>query len=421
MVKKQELWQPVQDIQVQLDFGDTRYNVGRLAERDRRIYFEYDGDFIRKGLEISPFKLPLKPGVESFSPDPFEGLPGVFNDSLPDGWGRLLFDRYVRGFGVNPAAVSPLDRLAHVGNKAIGALCYVPDHSPALTGDAINLDRLAGDAQRVIEGEAGDVVADLLALNGSSAGARPKALIGVSEDRQRIIHGGGEGDDKNYAPWIVKFANTQDGVDAGTIEYVYALMARQAGLEMAETHLFPAQGPCAGYFATARFDRLAGGRRLHVHSASGLLHADFRVPLLDYRDLLTLAQRLTRDMREVEKLYRLAVFNVLAHNRDDHAKNFAFLMNDAGEWRFAPVYDVTFSNGPGGEQSTMVMGEGRAPGIAQLEALAADAKIPAKRASDIIEATQQALSGWPDLAQQYGVSTDNITYIQRQMNAVRDN
>lgn len=132
-----------------------------------------------------------------------------------------------------------------------------------------------------------------------------------------------------YTPWMVKFPNTQDGLDAGAIEYVCALMAKNAGVFTPDVHLFPALIG-AGYFAIKRFDR-DGLKRYHMHSACGLLHSDFRTPSLDYEDLITLTGVLTRDMREVEKLYRLAVFNVLAHNRDDHSKNFSYLMDSQGE------------------------------------------------------------------------------------------
>ncbi|MDT8428418.1 MAG: type II toxin-antitoxin system HipA family toxin [Pseudomonadales bacterium] len=399
----------VMELKVGLNFGAGVQSVGRMAIRERKIYFEYDGTFIKSGLEISPFHLPLKSGLVSFDPQPFEGLAGVFNDSLPDGWGRLLFDRLLRSKGVLPADISPLERLAHAGHFGMGALVYEPDLSTQQSGDeVISLDKFAEQARQVLEGAADEVLNELLALNGSSAGARPKALIGLDSTRQRIIHGvhdmaGG------YVPWIVKFANSQDAADAGAVEYVYALMAKEAGIAMPDVHLFPA-AQSAGYFAVKRFDR-DGERRFHMHTACGLLHSDFRTPALDYEDLIALSSQLTRDIREVEKMYRLAVFNVLAHNRDDHSKNFSFLMGPEGQWHLSPAYDLTFSSGPQGEQSTMVMGEGRNPGIAHLIKLGEAAKIARPRISEIIEQTQTALAGWPVLAKEHGVSAANISLI----------
>ncbi len=407
----------VKEVKVGINFGNNVHPVGRLAIRDRQIYFEYDQTFIENGLEISPLRLPLKSGVQSFDYDLFEGLPGVFNDSLPDGWGRLLFDLFARSQGILPADITPLDRLAHVGSHALGALVFEPDHSADDTQGDISLDSLATQAQEVLDGTSDDVLAELIALNGSSAGARPKALIGVNEKRDHIIHGVHDLP-AGYAPWMVKFPNSQDGLDAGAIEYVYALMAKVAGVSMPDVHLFPAQRG-SGYFAIKRFDR-DGEKRYHMHTACGLLHSDFRKPSLDYEDLVALTWMLTRDVREVEKLYQLAVFNVLAHNRDDHSKNFSYLMDSQGGWKLSPAYDLTFSSGPRGEQSTMVMGEGRNPNTSHLLKLADEAKIIKDRALEIIDATKSSLSKWPTLAKQYGVSDTNIKLIQNKISQVSD-
>ena len=398
----------VKEVKVGINFGDGVAPVGRLAMRERTIYFEYDRTFIERGLELSPLRLPLKSGLFSFDYNLFEGLPGVFNDSLPDGWGRLLFDRFARAQGTVPSEVTPLDRLAHIGVHGMGALVFEPDHSVGGTHDAISLDNLAEQAQDVLAGTCDEVLQELLSLNGSSAGARPKALIGVNQDRTHIVHGvndlpGG------YTPWMVKFANSQDGLDAGAIEYVYALMAADAGINMPDVNLFPAQ-KSAGYFAVKRFDR-DGNKRYHMHTACGLLHSDFRTPSLDYEDLIAFAGMLTRDVREVEKMYQLAVFNVLAHNRDDHAKNFSFLMDEQGQWALSPAYDLTFSSGPRGEQSTMVMGEGKAPKAEHLIKLGIDAKIDKDRIQEIIQQTQVSLAKWPTLAKHHGVSATNIRLI----------
>jgi serine/threonine-protein kinase HipA len=380
-----------------------------LAIRDRVIYFEYDSAFIERGLELSPLRLPLRSGVQIGDLSLFEGLPGLFNDSLPDGWGRLLFDRSMREHGIVPDSVSPLDRLAHIGSRGMGALTYMPDYAQESQQYDVDLDALAQDAQSVLEGSSSDVLEELLMLNGSSAGARPKALIGFNPNTKNITHGAHELGD-SFEPWLVKFANTQDGLDAGAIEYVYALMASNAGVDMMPAHLFPAKTG-AGYFATKRFDR-DGDTRLHTHTACGVLHSDFRTPTLDYQDLLTLTLHLTKDVRDVERMYRLGVFNVLSHNRDDHSKNFTFLMDKKGEWRVSPAYDLTFSSGPRGEQSTMVMGEGKSPSIEHLKALGLDAKISQKKIDDIISQTLDALSEWETLAKSYGISSANIHLIK---------
>jgi serine/threonine-protein kinase HipA len=274
------------------------------------------------------------------------------------------------------------------------------------------LDKLSAEAQEVLDGESSDVLKHLIALNGSSAGARPKALIGVNEKRDHLIHGVSilsEG----YEPWMVKFSSTQDGIDAGAIEYVYALLAKDAGIDMPDVHLFPAEKG-HGYFAVKRFDRF-GPKRYHMHTACGLLHSDFRTPSLDYEELLTLTGILTRDVREVEKAFRLAAFNVLTHNRDDHSKNFSFLMDEAGLWRLSPAYDLTFSSGPGGEQSTTVMGEGKNPNIEHLLKLAKETNIKRQKAEGILEEVLSCLENWTELSKRYGVSNANIKLIQSKL------
>jgi serine/threonine-protein kinase HipA len=403
---------PVSILKVRIDFGDGALDVGRLAIRERIIYFEYERSFIQRGLEISPLRLPLQPSLKRFDPHPFDGLPGVFNDSLPDGWGRLLFDRTLRARGLTPTQASPLDRLAHVGTGGMGALTYEPAIDPDPVDDPIDLDWVADQALEVLAGQADEVIGELLALNGSSAGARPKAMIGYDPKTDAMMHGQGPLPE-DFEPWLVKFPNAQDGRDAGAIEYVYALMARAAGIEMTQTHLFPARTG-AGFFATRRFDRM-GQKRLHAHTASGLLHADHRIPSLDYEDLIALTLRITRDVREAVKMFRLAVFNVLGHNRDDHAKNFTWLMDEAGRWSLSPAYDLTFSSGLGGEQTTMVKGEGRAPGETHLLALATEAGLAPHTAQAIIDQTRQALNQWTPLAKQYGVSASSIRLIAERL------
>ena len=400
--------EPVTQVKVGLCFGEGADPVGRLAIRDHRIYFEYDPAFLESGIEISPIRCPLQPGVQSFDPHLFGGLPGVFNDSLPDSWGRLLLDRKMRSLGVAPGQLSPLDRLAHVGSVGMGSLVYEPDRTERPPGKAASISMLAEHAERILQGEASDVLPELLTGNGSSGGARPKVTLGVHANRRDVMHGARQLPE-GYQPWLVKFPHTYfDSADAGAIEYVYALMATAVGIDMPDAHLFPApDGP--GHFAVRRFDT-DGRRRLHMHTACGLLHSDFMTPSLDYEDLTALTMTLTKDMREVEKMYRLAAFNVLAHNRDDHSKNFSFLMDKNGEWRLSPAYDVTFSPGPRGMQSSTVMGHDN-PSAADLIKLGMEAKLPRQTADDIIEQTRTALAKWKPLATEHGVSKANVKMI----------
>lgn len=265
---------------------------------------------------------------------------------------------------------------------------------------------------RVLDGEAESALQELLILNGSSAGTRPKAMVGLDAGCRAAVHGmrlPREG----FEPWMVKFPDQGDGPDAGGVEYVYALMAKEAGLDLSEVRLLPARSG-AGYFAARRFDR-DEGCRLHLHSACGLLHSDFRAPALDYRDLVALTMALTRDVREAEKVFRLAVFNVLAHNRDDHSKNFSFLMDEQGNWMLAPAYDLTFASGPGGEQSTSVMGEGKNPSIEHLVRLGAEAELSRPRIDSAIGQVKASLSQWRKLAKEHGVTRERTDLIGKKL------
>jgi serine/threonine-protein kinase HipA len=391
--------QPVTILNVYLD-GHRRHKVGRIATQNRRILFEYDLTFMATGLHISPFRLPPQSGVIVSDPRLFDGLFGVFNDSLPDGWGRLLLDRTVEKLGIVRQDLTPLDRLAHVGASGMGALSYEPDLSKGRrTPVILKLDKIARAAATVLTGEQGPMIEELLRLNGASAGARPKIVAQVSTTKAEIIHGPAPLP-SGYSHWMIKFPSAHDEPTIGAVEYAYSLMARAAGIAMPETYLFGARKQ--QYFGIKRFDR-DGDRRIHMHSLSGLLHADHRAPSLDYDGLLTATQVLTKDATEMERAFRLACFNVLAHNRDDHAKNFSYLLDDAtNQWTLAPAYDLTFSSGPGGEQSMLVMGEGRSPGLEHLRALSK--KHDLRKREAIIDEVRAAIAQWPKLADAAGLT-----------------
>ena len=397
-------------LRVFLQFTDKRIFVGRLALSNRRIFFEYDADFLTTGLSISPFELALSVCVKSCVDPMFEGLYGVFSDSLPDGWGRLLLDRHLRATGISPATLTPLDRLAYVGQHGMGALCYEPEHAQSLAQpNTINLDQLAQESQQVLASDANLFFDDLLFLTGSSGGARPKILALVSADKKQLQIDHGKLP-QGFNHWLIKFAASADPYDVGAIEFAYHHMAHAAGVETTAAHLFTTSKHA--YFGTQRFDRV-GNERLHLHSLCGLINADHRIPSLDYETVLKVTQLLTKDITEVKKAFRLAVFNVLAHNRDDHSKNFSFLMSADGQWRLAPAYDLLFSDGPGGEQSTTVMGEGKNPSAEHLLKLAQ--KFALHDAKEIIADVQAAIAKWPTFAKNAEVSRTSLQQIQSEI------
>jgi len=378
---------------------DVKLYVGRLALKNRKIYFEYDKSFLKHGIDISPYMLPLKEKILICEDRVFEGLFGVFSDSLPDGWGRLLLDRHLVSKGINYKDITPLDRLCYVGKYGMGALTYEPFYEDfEFKEQKIILDDLADSALEIIHGDSSTMLDTLLTLEGSSAGARPKVMVQVDQNNH-IIHGAQQLL-KGYEHYIVKFPNSSDDSDIGKTEYIYSLIARYAGIDIPQTKLF--QTSKNAYFGIKRFDRV-GDKRVHIHSVAGLTHSDFRMPVLDYDELLTLTFHLTKDINEVIKLYRVAVFNLFMHNRDDHAKNFSFLLDANHQWKLAPAYDLTFSHGPGGEHSTTYLGEGKNPTIKHLEQLAK--KHTVKNYKQIIEQTKDAVSRFEYLAKDIGVTT----------------
>ncbi len=387
-------------LNVFLNTHGTRRPVGVLAEDENRIFFEYTPEFILSGIELSPFQLPLQSGVFEDSKRTFDGLFGLFNDSLPDGWGCLLLDRKLRKKGLSYEQITPLNRLAMVGHNPMGALEYEPADELSDTFGHIELDSLSSEIGKILAGNNSTILDQLLKLNGSSGGARPKIAALVSKDKQQIIHGAKAVPD-GYSPWIIKFSEAMDGKDSGILEYIYSIVAKQAGIDMPETFLFPSKN-CSGYFGVQRFDR-NGQEKIHAHTACGLLHASHRYSSIGYEDLLKLTLQLTCDRKEVEKMVRLMVFNVLSGNRDDHSKNFSFLLNDNYEWKLAPAYDLTLSSGIYGEQTSMVNGKGTNISNDDFIAVAGTVGLASKETLKIIKTVKEAVEKLPDLKKEYGL------------------
>lgn len=377
--------------------ANEKLKIGRLALENRKIYFEYDNDFLKSGIELSPYKLPLKSGVFTDTDNIFDGLFGLFADSLPDGWGRLLMDRHLMSKGFNLREITALDRLMLIGNYGTGALSYEPIIETIKDNGNINLDNLASSSLEILKGTKEEDIETLIANNGSSAGARPKIMVQINEDNE--ILSGNQKLKAGYEHYMVKFASSTDGINIGKLEYVYSLMAKDAGIEMTDTKLL--HGKNNSYFAIKRFDRNKD-ERIHMHSLCAMVHSDFRMPTLDYDDILTLTFHLTKDITQVIKVYKLAIFNLLTHNRDDHSKNFSFLLDDENNWKFSPAYDLTFSFGPGGEHSTTYLNVGKSPTKEELEKLGSKHKI--KDYKLIIEEISSVVSEFKTYTKQIGIS-----------------
>lgn len=346
--------------------------VGTLAiTPNRKAAFQYSKGWLENGFSISPFSLPLKDQVFVPTKDYFQGLFGVFGDSLPDNWGRLLLDRLLRSYKQNPDELTVLDRLAIVGSSGMGALTYQPEKFFPKQADTLDLDELAAQCKKILNTEYSDKLDELYRLGGTSGGARPKIMTSIDGE-----------------PWIIKFSAHVDGENAGKMEYDYSCCARQCGISMSKTRLFPSE-KCEGYFGIKRFDRVSnekGERRIHMLTAAALLELDFEQPSLDYHGLMKLTKILTENNEnDVENMFRRMCFNVFAHNRDDHSKNFTYLYDEINDsWCLSPAYDLTFSNTYYGEHTTTVDGNGRDPGRKELLAVGTAAGMGKKKCSVII-------------------------------------
>ena len=349
--------------------------VGTLAKTpDRVIAFEYDLDWLNSGFSISPFSLPLIKKVFIPKYDPFGGLFGVFNDSLPDGWGRLLVDRLFLKNKINPAEIDNLNRLAVVQESGMGALTYKPEHRFESGNSIQDYDILAQECSKILESQNSENLDELFQLGGSSGGARPKILTSIDNE-----------------DWIIKFPSSSDPKNIGEKEYQYSLCAKDCGINMTETRLFPSK-ICSGYFGIKRFDR-KNGKKVHMVSVSGLLETSHRLPNLDYNTLMKLTLELTRNYQDIEQLFRLMCFNVFAHNRDDHSKNFSFLFDDTKkEWHLSPAYDLTYSFSFNGEHATTINGEGKNPTLEDILAIAKNIGLKEKFAKDIASDIQEKCS-----------------------------
>lgn len=353
-------------------------HVGTLAETPEKLTaFQYAPSWLNDGFSISPLSLPLRNDVFVANPEPLMGLFGVFDDSLPDGWGRLLVDRMLTSHGIDPYEVGALGRLAIVGSNGSGALEYRPAIDAPLESTIENLDEIAAECATVLASHESQNLDALFAMGGSSGGARPKVFYMIDGEE-----------------WIVKFPSSLDPEDIGQTEYELALAAAECGIEMPQVRLLPSQ-QCSGYFATKRFDRITtpdgAVRKIHMASAAALLETSHRIPNLDYDILMRLTLKLTGSTSEVEKMFRLMCFNVLCGNRDDHSKNFTFLYRESDGWALSPAYDLTQNPGMNGEHATTVNGRGRDIEDQDMLAVAERAGISKRKAKEMVERVKTAL------------------------------
>ncbi len=305
----------------------VKYNgvtVGYLADIAGEIGFEYDDEWLEHGFSISPFSLPLEKKIFISKKDTFGGLYGVFADSLPDGWGELLFRRMLSKKKINPDKLSPLTKLSLISGQGLGGLTYEPSQSETDENILIELDEIAKEVKRILNGKNDNKNLDAIyRFGGSSGGARPKAHMKI-----------------NGEDWIVKFPCHYDPKNIGEKEYKANLLAKKSGLNVNECKLFDSD-ICLGYFGAKRFDRNKKGR-VHMISLSSLLETTHRIPNLDYIHLFQVVQKICVDKNDLYEAFGRMCFNVLYGNKDDHGKNFAFLYDEEKKgYKLSPFYDIT--------------------------------------------------------------------------------
>lgn len=396
------------------------WHLGSLLDTGIKLQFEYAPSAVQQGLALSPLHYPL-PRILGEQPlplrqsnlAPFMGLPGFIADSLPDGWGWLLMDKALRRAGRDPNAVSVLERLAMIGTGAMGALSFEPSQETLDTDEVQDLLALAKEMRDVLKSDAAHSteaqLVRLLKVGGSPQGARPKALLEV--DGQ---------------PWLFKFPAQGEHPEVCALEELYARFVRQHqhhsqhqqgdGNWMPASKLYVLDNQHSA-FAVARFDR-ERTYRAPMLSLSALLHADHRMPTLDYETVLLATTRLTGHLGETTKAFERAVLHAMLHNRDDHAKNIAYCLNERRQWKLSPIFDLTYSNGPGGEHSTSFCGEGKRPTRAKLLEVAKNGGVKDRTAIQILDGWLEALSSLPMLAKELPIRTKTLAELKQKLNGI---
>lgn len=381
------------------------------------IAFEYSEEAVKKGLELSRMTLPLNgTRLRRDFPSHQLGLPGPVYDALPDGWGMLLMDRLFKRRGVNAARVGPLERLTYIGDSAMGAMTFHPVQ-PNDSGDLkqdVPLAQLAAEVQAVLSGEGGEFLQKLIQMGGSPQGARPKVLLYRDPQSQQFTTIAQPG----FEAWLVKFPAQREHPEVCAIEAVYAECLRRCEIDTPQTAWFPLPDGQAA-FASKRFDR-HDGLRVPMQSLAAFTGANYQLAgSLDYVNFLRATQICTNDVREKVRAFARVVFNVIFNNRDDHPKNFAYLMAENGRWTLAPAFDVTFNEGPGGYHQMDVMGEALDIGRQHLEALGRqEAELTDDQIDTMIVDYSAVGKSFSDIARaRYPgqITEETLNYIQQQI------
>jgi serine/threonine-protein kinase HipA len=400
--------------------------------------FEYTEAFRRSGIEVAPLMMPLADRVYQFPALPrpsFHGLPGMLADALPDRFGNAVINAWLASQGRLPGEIDPVERLCYTGTRGMGALEFRPARGPA-TGqsEVVNVDALVKLASGVLgdrksldasfaDGNKEHALREILLVGASAGGARAKAVIAWNPVTNEVRSGQVKAPE-GFEYWLMKFDGVSGNRDKeladprgyGAIEYAYFLMAREAGVRMADCRLLEENG--RRHFMTRRFDRLADGQKLHLQSLGAIAHLDFNnAQANSYEQALLVIRRLGLSMDDVEEQFRRMAFNVVARNQDDHVKNIAFLMNKQGAWSLAPAFDMIYSYNPSGDWTSrhqMSLNDKRDGfTVEDFKAVGETVSMKRGRARAILKEVVEAVQRWPDCAEQAGVGPDQTDAIAR--------
>lgn len=403
---------------------DERFDLAR---------FEYDASFAETGLEPSPIMMPVRPGrIYSFgnlNRDTFRGLPGMLADSLPDTYGRALFEQWLSLTGRTSG--NPIESLCFLGSRCMGALEFEPAIGPASSPDMrFEIDSLVEVARAALtkkesfgtnlKEDRKSAIAEILRLGTSAGGQRAKALIAYNKSTGEVLSGQVEAPD-GFDYYLIKLdgvsgqAGFRETENYGRLEYSFAALARACGIEMSECSLIEENG--RAHFLTRRFDR-RNGEKIHMQTLCGLAHYDYRIHrAFSYEQVFGIMRRLKLTYAESVEMFRRLVFNVVVRNQDDHTKNISFLMGRDGRWALSPAYDMSFAYNPYGAWTAahQMSVNGKFDGILRTDLLALAESENIKDAAEVIDSVCDNASRWPDIARNCGVPEEMIRSVVSHM------
>lgn len=423
------------------------YEVGVVSyNSETRVgSFEYFPEFIKTGIELSPLKMPLTKRIYSFPEvdhDTFKGLPGLIADSLPDDFGNAVMNAWISSQGKSTSDITPLQRLQYTGQRGMGALTYAPAirRKNLNASQSIQIASLVSIAQDILNKrenfnvnlthngqEDTEAMMALISVGMSAGGARPKAVLAFNKDFTQVCSGQTDAP-SGFTHYLMKFDGVSehnknqetfgDPLGYGAMEYVYYLMAKVCGINMMPCHLLT-EGE-RRHFITQRFDR-SGNDKIHVQTLNGLEHVNYKeIGSYSYVELLGTARKLNLGPDDALQLFKRMVFNVIARNHDDHAKNFGFMLNNDNNWQLAPAYDLAYSYKPNSHwvsKHWMTL-NGKQDNFIREDFYSFEKLSPIfskRKIDDILDRTIEEVSKWEKLAFEHGVPKMLIKEIKQNL------